>query len=102
MLCFSNSDIRDRQYFFNHVGNFGFRSGDLVSLDDSGFVSIVGRLKEMLLTAGGENIPPVPIEMRIKKALTGIVSNVVVIGEGKKHLACLLTLRLASDMVRQK
>ena len=76
-----------------------FRSGDLGTVDESGFLTIVGRLKELLVTAGGKNVAPVPIEMRIKKALPDIVSNAVVIGEGRKFLSCLLTLKLTPDQV---
>lgn len=78
--------------------NLDFRSGDLATVDEAGFVTIVGRLKELLVTAGGKNVPPVPIEMRIKKTLA-VVSNAVVIGEGKKFLSCLLTLKLMPDQV---
>lgn len=48
---------------------------------------------ELIITAGGENIPPVPIEDYIKEQLR-IVSNVMVIGDQKKYLSCLLTLKV--------
>ena len=61
-------------------GEDGFlRSGDVGVINDDGFVSITGRIKEILITAGGENVPPVPIEDNIKVALP-CVSNVIVIG----------------------
>ena len=62
-------------------GADGFlRSGDVGVINDDGFVSITGRIKEILITAGGENVPPVPIEDNIKQALP-CVSNVIVIGK---------------------
>ena len=61
-------------------GEDGFlRSGDVGVINDDGFVSITGRIKEILITAGGENVPSVPIEDNIKVALP-CVSNVIVIG----------------------
>ena len=48
---------------------------------------------ELIITAGGDNIAPVPIEDCIKEQLR-IVSNVMVIGDQKKYLSCLLTLKV--------
>ena len=68
-------------------GADGFlRSGDVGVINDDGFVSITGRIKEILITAGGENVPPVPIEDNLKQALP-CVSNVIVIGKGFSFLA---------------
>jgi len=78
-------------------GADGFlRSGDVGVINDDGFVSITGRIKEILITAGGENVPPVPIEDNIKQALP-CVSNVIVIGDKRKFLSCLLTLKTEVD-----
>ncbi|CAB1324284.1 unnamed protein product, partial [Coregonus sp. 'balchen'] len=44
-------------------------SGDLGKHDDNGFLFITGRIKELIITAGGENIPPVPIEDAVKEAV---------------------------------
>ncbi|KAM5193091.1 long-chain-fatty-acid--CoA ligase ACSBG2 isoform 2-T2 [Mantella aurantiaca] len=67
-------------------------SGDLGKHDDKGFLFITGRIKELIITAGGENIPPVPIEDAIKEQIP-IISNAMVIGDKKKFLAMLLTLK---------
>lgn len=68
---------------------------NLVCLQD-GFLYITGRKKELIITAGGEKVAPVPIESLIKQALP-IVSNAIVIGDQRKFLTCLLTLKVEVD-----
>jgi long-subunit acyl-CoA synthetase (AMP-forming) len=65
-------------------------SGDLGDLDDEGFLRITGRKKELIITAGGENIAPNFIEGKMK-AIPAI-SQFVVVGDRRKHLAALVTL----------
>lgn len=67
-------------------------SGDLGKINSQNVLFITGRVKELIITAGGENIPPVIIEDQIKTALP-FISNVMVVGEGKKFLTCLITLK---------
>nr|XP_057928888.1 long-chain-fatty-acid--CoA ligase ACSBG2 isoform X1 [Doryrhamphus excisus] len=67
-------------------------SGDLGKRDQNGFLFITGRIKELIITAGGENIPPVPIEDAIKEALP-LISNAMLIGDKKKFLSMLLTVK---------
>ncbi len=50
-----------------------------------------------IITAGGKNVAPVPIEDRIKASLRDVISNVVVIGDRRKFLSCLLTLKVNVD-----
>uniref|UniRef100_A0A4W3KC00 Long-chain-fatty-acid--CoA ligase ACSBG2 n=1 Tax=Callorhinchus milii TaxID=7868 RepID=A0A4W3KC00_CALMI len=67
-------------------------SGDLGKHDEDGFLYITGRIKELIITAGGENIPPVPIEDAIKEQIS-VISNAMVIGDKRKFLSVLLTLK---------
>ena len=59
---------------------------------------ISGRAKEILITAGGENVAPIPIEETIKKQLP-CVANAMLIGDRKKFLSVLLTLKTEADPV---
>ncbi|XP_061409657.1 long-chain-fatty-acid--CoA ligase ACSBG2 isoform X2 [Lethenteron reissneri] len=71
-------------------------SGDLGRVDEQGLLYITGRIKELIITAGGENVPPIPIEDAIKEELP-VVSNAMVIGDRRKFLSVLLTLKCESN-----
>ncbi len=60
------------------------RTGDLGAWTDDGFLRIVGRKKEILVTAGGKNVPPANIELRF--ADEPLIAHVVVYGDGKPCL----------------
>ncbi len=61
-----------------------FRTGDLGRFTDDGFLQIIGRIKEILVTAGGKNIAPVNIETRLSR--DPLLAHAVVYGDGKKYL----------------
>lgn len=67
-------------------------SGDVGRMDEDGFYYITGRIKELIITAGGENIAPVPIENALKEALPAI-SNCMMVGDKKKYNVMLVTLK---------
>jgi long-chain acyl-CoA synthetase len=66
------------------------RSGDLGAFDKDGFLTITGRKKEIIITAGGKNISPKNIEALIKTS--PLVGEAVVIGDRRKYLTALITL----------
>lgn len=65
-------------------------SGDLGAFDSDGFLSITGRKKEIIITAGGKNITPKNIEAAIKES--PLVAEAVVIGDRRKYLTALVWL----------
>merc|ERR1711920_649304 len=71
-------------------------SGDMAKIDEDGFMSITGRIKDLIITAGGENIPPILLEDKIKEKLP-VLSNVVAIGDKRKFLTALFTLRVKKE-----
>ncbi|KAM4855504.1 long-chain-fatty-acid--CoA ligase ACSBG2-like [Urocitellus parryii] len=71
-------------------------SGDLGRMDNQGFLFITGRIKEILITAGGENVAPVPIENLVRERIP-IVSNAMLVGDRAKFLSILLTLKCETD-----
>ncbi|GAA5227746.1 AMP-dependent synthetase/ligase [Paeniglutamicibacter antarcticus] len=67
-----------------------FRTGDTGTLDDSGFLKITGRKKDILVTAGGKNVAPGPLEETIRASR--LVDQAIVVGENRPFIAALLTL----------
>ncbi len=67
-----------------------FRSGDLGTLDSEGFLSIVGRKKELIVTSGGKNVAPAVLEDRVRAH--PLVSQCVVLGDNQPFIAALVTL----------
>ncbi|WP_084073223.1 long-chain fatty acid--CoA ligase [Demequina sp. NBRC 110052] len=67
-----------------------FATGDIGTIDDEGFLTITGRKKEIIVTAGGKNVAPAVLEDRLRAY--PLVSQCVVVGDGKPFIAALVTL----------
>jgi long-chain acyl-CoA synthetase len=65
-------------------------TGDLGRLDENGCLTITGRKKEILITSGGKNVAPAPIENALKEL--ELVGDAVVIGDGRRFLTALIAL----------
>ncbi|QCQ93770.1 AMP-dependent synthetase/ligase [Rhodococcus sp. SGAir0479] len=66
------------------------RTGDLGELDDDGYLTLTGRKKDLLVTAGGKNVSPGPLEDRLRSNV--LISQAVVVGDGRPFIGALLTL----------
>ena len=66
------------------------KTGDLASIDDEGRITITGRKKDIIITAGGKNVSPIPMEQEIVKC--PIVEHVVVVGDNRPFIGALITL----------
>jgi long-chain acyl-CoA synthetase len=78
----ANSEVFDSERWF--------KSGDLGKLDEDGFLSIVGRKKELIVTAGGKNVAPAVLEDRLRAH--PLVSQCMVVGDNKPFIAALITI----------
>lgn len=83
----NHPDVTEQQ-----IVNGWLHTGDLGSIDDDGFVSIVGRKKDLIITAGGKNVSPSEMEASIMTS--PVVSQCVVIGDRKPFIASIISLDL--------
>jgi long-chain acyl-CoA synthetase len=67
-----------------------FHTGDIGALDDDGYLTVTGRKKEILVTAGGKNVAPAGLEDPIRS--NSLISQVVVVGDQKPFISALITL----------
>ncbi|MFR7660919.1 MAG: AMP-dependent synthetase/ligase [Bifidobacterium longum] len=66
------------------------KTGDLAEIDDEGHIVITGRIKDIIITAGGKNVSPIPLEEEIAKC--PIVEHCVVVGDQRPFIGALVTL----------
>ncbi len=67
-----------------------FKTGDIGTIDDEGYLEITGRKKEMIVTAGGKNVAPAVLEDPIRA--NPIISQVLVVGDKRPFIGALITL----------
>ncbi len=86
-----------RQYWHNDAAtreaidaDGWFHSGDLGQLDSDGFLTITGRKKELIVTAGGKNVAPAVLEDRLRAH--PLISQCMVVGDAQPFIGCLVTI----------
>jgi len=67
-----------------------FHTGDLGAIDDNGFLTITGRKKEIIVTAGGKNVAPAGLEDRMRAH--PLISQAMVVGDAKPFIGALITI----------
>jgi long-chain-fatty-acid--CoA ligase ACSBG len=70
-----------------------FHTGDSGYLQKTGDVILTGRIKELIITSGGENISPVPIELAMQDVCP-LIAHCFIVGDDQKYLSALLTLKV--------
>jgi len=89
-------DVVFRAYFNNEqatkesLADGWFHTGDLGSLDDDGFLTITGRKKEIIVTAGGKNVAPSGLEDTLKA--NAVISQAMVVGDQRPFIGALVTI----------
>ncbi len=72
------------------IANGWFHTGDLGSVDDDGFLSIIGRKKEIIVTAGGKNVAPAVLEDQLRAH--PLISQAMVVGDNKPYVAAVIAI----------
>lgn len=89
--------LKNEQATIDTIDDQGyFKTGDQGRIE-KGFLKITGRIKELIITAGGENVAPVPIEDNFKVQCPAC-SNIMLVGENQRFMAALITFKVDIDM----
>nr|WP_245712141.1 AMP-dependent synthetase/ligase [Glycomyces sambucus] len=67
-----------------------FKTGDIAEIDDDGYVTITGRKKDIIVTAGGKNVAPAPLEKILDSH--PLIAYALVVGEGRPYIGCLISV----------
>jgi long-chain acyl-CoA synthetase len=67
-----------------------FKTGDIAEIDDDGYVTITGRKKDIIVTAGGKNVAPGPLEKILDSH--PLIAYALVVGEGRPYIGCLISI----------
>jgi long-chain acyl-CoA synthetase len=87
MQGYWQNEVANKEVF---DANGYFKSGDLGKIDEEGYLSIVGRKKELIVSAGGKNVAPAVLEDRLRSH--PLISQCMVVGDNKPFIAALITL----------
>lgn len=82
--------LKDTELTREYVKDGWLHSGDIGALDEDGYLTITGRKKDILITAGGKNITPQYIENKLKASI--YINDAVVIGDRRPYLTCLVMI----------
>ena len=82
-----NNDVATAEVF---DGDGWFHTGDLGEFDDAGFLRITGRAKDLIVTAGGKNVAPAPLEDRLRGH--PLISQAMVVGDARPFVAALIAI----------
>ena len=74
-----------------------FKTGDIGIIDSNGYLYVTGRIKDIIITSGGENISPIPIEEKFMSQLGELFDYAVVIGDKRKFLSILFVPKFANN-----
>lgn len=86
--------LKNEQATIDTIDAQGYiKSGDRGKIEKDGHLKITGRIKEIIIGAGGENIAPVPIEDNFKEACPAC-SNIMMVGEQQRFMSALITFKV--------
>jgi long-chain-fatty-acid--CoA ligase ACSBG len=92
-IMVKGDNMFNQYYNMEQYGNKWFATGDTGYIDRDGSLFVTGRIKDIIITHGGENVSPIPIEDKIKSELQELkfdIDHVVLIGNMRKYLTALI------------